>query len=63
MTSQTAAPRLTPVFVEAVRYAAEKHGTQTRKASEIPYPGCEYWANSVVDKVNDGRLTYLTIGS
>lgn len=39
MTSQTASPRLTPAFVEAVQYAAEKHGTQTRKASEISYLG------------------------
>jgi hypothetical protein len=28
MTSQTASPRLTPAFVEAVQYAAEKHGAQ-----------------------------------
>ena len=39
MTSQTASPRLTPKFVEAMAYAAEKHGTQTRKGSEIPYLG------------------------
>lgn len=39
MTSQTASPRLTPKFVEAMSYAAEKHGTQTRKGSEIPYLG------------------------
>ena len=39
MTSQTASPRLTPAFVEAVQYAAKKHSTQTRKASEIPYLG------------------------
>lgn len=39
MTSQTAAPRLTPKFVEAMAYAAEKHGTQTRKGSEVPYLG------------------------
>jgi (p)ppGpp synthase/HD superfamily hydrolase len=39
MTSQTTSSRLTPAFVEAVRYAAEKHATQTRKASGIPYLG------------------------
>jgi (p)ppGpp synthase/HD superfamily hydrolase len=37
--AETTSPRLTPKFVEAVRYAAEKHGTQTRKASDIPYLG------------------------
>ena len=31
--------RLTPAFVEAVQYAAEKHATQTRKASDVPYLG------------------------
>ena len=36
---ETTLPRLTPAFVEAVRYAAEKHGTQTRKASDVPYLG------------------------
>jgi (p)ppGpp synthase/HD superfamily hydrolase len=39
MTSQTTSPRLTPKFVEAVAYAAEKHATQTRKGSDIPYLG------------------------
>jgi (p)ppGpp synthase/HD superfamily hydrolase len=39
VTSQTTSPRLTPKFVEAVAYAAEKHGTQTRKGSDIPYLG------------------------
>jgi (p)ppGpp synthase/HD superfamily hydrolase len=39
MTSQTASPRLTPRFVEAMAYAAEKHATQTRKGSDIPYLG------------------------
>ena len=39
MTSQTASPRLTPKFVEAMSSAAEKHRTQTRKGSEIPYLG------------------------
>jgi (p)ppGpp synthase/HD superfamily hydrolase len=39
MPSQTASPRLTPTFVEAMAYAAEKHGTQTRKGSGIPYLG------------------------
>jgi (p)ppGpp synthase/HD superfamily hydrolase len=37
--AETTSPRLTPRFVEAVQYAAEKHGTQTRKASDIPYLG------------------------
>jgi (p)ppGpp synthase/HD superfamily hydrolase len=39
MTSQTASPRLTPKFVKAMQYAAEKHATQTRKGSDIPYVG------------------------
>ncbi|HYB82687.1 MAG TPA: HD domain-containing protein, partial [Mycobacterium sp.] len=39
MPSQAEDPRLTPKFVEAVEYAYEKHGTQTRKASEVPYLG------------------------
>ena len=39
LTSQTTSPRLTPKFVEAMQYAAEKHATQTRKASDIPYLG------------------------
>jgi (p)ppGpp synthase/HD superfamily hydrolase len=30
---------LSPKFVEAVAYAANKHATQTRKASEVPYLG------------------------
>jgi (p)ppGpp synthase/HD superfamily hydrolase len=37
--AETTKPRLTSKFVEAVRYAAEKHATQTRKASDIPYLG------------------------
>jgi (p)ppGpp synthase/HD superfamily hydrolase len=39
MTSQTASPRLTPKFVEAMAYAAEKHATQTRKGGDTPYLG------------------------
>ena len=40
MNSQAASPRLTRDFLEAVDYAIEKHGTQTRKGnSEIPYLG------------------------
>jgi (p)ppGpp synthase/HD superfamily hydrolase len=39
MTSQTGSPRLTPKFVEAMSYAAEKHATQTRKGSGVPYLG------------------------
>jgi (p)ppGpp synthase/HD superfamily hydrolase len=39
MTSQTTSPRLTPKFVKAMQYAAEKHATQTRKGSDIPYLG------------------------
>ena len=39
MTSQATSPRLTPQFVEAMAYAAEKHATQTRKGSDIPYLG------------------------
>jgi (p)ppGpp synthase/HD superfamily hydrolase len=39
MANQTATRRLTPKFVEAVTYAADKHATQTRKASEVPYLG------------------------
>jgi (p)ppGpp synthase/HD superfamily hydrolase len=37
--AETASPRLTSKFVEALQYAAEKHGTQTRKASDVPYLG------------------------
>jgi hypothetical protein len=33
MANQAASPRLTPKFIEALGYAAEKHATQTRKAS------------------------------
>ncbi len=39
MTIQTATPRLTQKFVEALQYAADKHLRQTRKASEVPYLG------------------------
>jgi (p)ppGpp synthase/HD superfamily hydrolase len=39
MTSQTATPRLTSKFVEAVEYAADKHGIQIRKGSGVPYLG------------------------
>ena len=39
MPNEAASPRLTPQFVEALGYAAHKHATQTRKASEIPYLG------------------------
>lgn len=39
MANQTASPRLTPRFVEALGYASHKHATQTRKASEVPYLG------------------------
>ncbi|HUB57295.1 MAG TPA: HD domain-containing protein [Mycobacterium sp.] len=39
MPAETASPRLTSKFVEALQYAAEKHGTQTRKASDVPYLG------------------------
>lgn len=39
MLSQAASPRLTPKFVEAVAYAADKHGSQTRKAGDVPYLG------------------------
>lgn len=37
--AETTSPRLTSKFVEAAQYAAEKHGTQTRKASNVPYLG------------------------
>ena len=37
--AETASPRLTSKFVEALQYVAEKHGTQTRKASDVPYLG------------------------
>jgi (p)ppGpp synthase/HD superfamily hydrolase len=37
--AETTSPRLTSKFVEAVQYAAEKHGTQTRKASDVAYLG------------------------
>ncbi|MDT5147480.1 MAG: hypothetical protein QOC58_2125 [Mycobacterium sp.] len=39
MTERAASPRLTPKFVEALAYAADKHAMQTRKASEVPYLG------------------------
>jgi (p)ppGpp synthase/HD superfamily hydrolase len=39
MTSQATSPRLTPKFVEAMAYAAEKHATQTRKGNDTPYLG------------------------
>ncbi len=39
MAHQAASPRLTPKFVDALRYAAQKHALQTRKASEVPYIG------------------------
>jgi (p)ppGpp synthase/HD superfamily hydrolase len=37
--AETTSPRLTSKFVEAVQYAAKKHGTQARKGSDIPYLG------------------------
>lgn len=39
MTSQTASPRLTQKFADAMACAAKLHGTQTRKDSDIPYLG------------------------
>jgi (p)ppGpp synthase/HD superfamily hydrolase len=39
MTGHTASPRLTPAFIEAMQYAAEKHATQTRKGSGTRYLG------------------------
>lgn len=39
MASQAASPCLTPKFVDALAYAADKHATQTRKASQVPYLG------------------------
>ncbi len=39
MAGQTASPRLTPKFTDALGYAARLHATQTRKASEVPYLG------------------------
>ncbi|MEZ0362610.1 HD domain-containing protein [Mycobacterium sp. pUA109] len=39
MPAATTAPRLTPRFVEALGYAADKHATQTRKGGDIPYLG------------------------
>jgi (p)ppGpp synthase/HD superfamily hydrolase len=40
MNSRAASPRLTHDFLEAVEYAMDKHGMQTRKGnSEIPYMG------------------------
>jgi (p)ppGpp synthase/HD superfamily hydrolase len=39
MTSQTASPRLTQKFDDAMAYAAEKHRHQTRKGGDIPYLG------------------------
>jgi (p)ppGpp synthase/HD superfamily hydrolase len=39
MNGQPVSPRLTPAFVDALQYAMEKHGRQTRKGSDIPYLG------------------------
>lgn len=39
MNTQSASPRLTPAFVDAVEYAMTKHAGQTRKGSDIPYMG------------------------
>ncbi|MGH3959361.1 HD domain-containing protein [Mycobacterium sp.] len=39
MANQTASARLTPTFIEAVQYAADKHATQTRKGNGTPYLG------------------------
>jgi (p)ppGpp synthase/HD superfamily hydrolase len=39
MTSQTASPRLTRKFDDAMAYAADKHRKQTRKGGDIPYLG------------------------
>ena len=39
MADETASPRLSPKFVDALGYAAGKHALQTRKASEVPYLG------------------------
>jgi (p)ppGpp synthase/HD superfamily hydrolase len=39
MNGQPVSPRLTPAFVDAIQYAMEKHGRQTRKGSDIPYLG------------------------
>jgi (p)ppGpp synthase/HD superfamily hydrolase len=39
MSETTASPRLGERFQEALKYAAELHNTQTRKASEVPYVG------------------------
>ncbi|MCV7122719.1 HD domain-containing protein [Mycobacterium lacus] len=39
MANRVASSRLTPRFVDALKYAATKHATQTRKASEVPYLG------------------------
>ncbi|HET6731582.1 HD domain-containing protein [Mycobacterium sp.] len=37
--TETASPRLSTKFQEALGYAAELHNTQTRKASDVPYVG------------------------
>lgn len=39
MTKETAAPRLTRKFTEALTYAADTHQHQTRKGGDIPYLG------------------------
>jgi (p)ppGpp synthase/HD superfamily hydrolase len=39
MANRTATPRLTQKFVDALTYAADKHASQTRKASGVPYLG------------------------
>jgi (p)ppGpp synthase/HD superfamily hydrolase len=37
--TETTSPRLGSKFYDALRYAAELHSTQTRKASQVPYIG------------------------
>src|SRR5512139_3602099 len=39
MSETTTSPRLGPKFQEALKFAAELHHTQTRKASGVPYVG------------------------
>ena len=56
MTSQTASPRLTSTFVEAVEYAAEKHGTQTRKGQRHSLPGAPAIGSRIVIEA-DGTET------
>lgn len=52
MSEQTATPKLTERFSEALRYAEQKHRHQTRKGGDIPYIGHLLAVAGLV--INDG---------